>query len=215
MTQMDKATQNRLVLFLQRYHLSCITAILLAASLYFFLGATTFKKAMNSSAPEQFETGQIVHIVKVKDGDEILISNPDGAKTVLRVIGIQSFAPTISDPQLSEYGKICFNYLKGITLDQDARLEVSDKVKDNEGRLLGSLYLKDADDEFKTNVALDLVSKGYSLVYTRFSFPAMDEYLRVQDKAKQDRAGLWSNPTITSRAEAMINMWTQERRKND
>ena len=96
---------------------------------------------IHSSNPDAFATGGIVTIVGVIDGDELLIENQEGVPTRLRILGIKSFSPTLSDPLLSEYGKICFDYLKARVTHQSARLEIPGKILDTEGRLLGSLFL--------------------------------------------------------------------------
>lgn len=205
------ATRHKLVCAFYRYHLSLVTLLLFSAGSFFLVGALRFKSAIGASAPERFATDDTVQTVDVIDGDELLIANSDGAKTVLRLIGIQSFDPTVSDPTLSQYGRICFNYLKGLTLDQDARLEISEKGIDDEGRLLGTLYLDGGDGKWTVDVAGDLIEKGYTLVYTKYDFEKMDQYLGIQSTAKDQKAGLWSDPKIASRAESMINMWTRER----
>jgi len=205
------ATRHRLVYAFYRYHLGLVTLLLFSVGCFFLVGALRFKSAIGASAPERFTTNETVRITDVIDGDELLIANSDGAKTVLRLIGIQSFNPTVSDPTLSEYGRICFNYLKGLTLDQDARLEISEKRIDDEGRLLGTLYLEGGDGKGTVDVAGDLIRKGYTLVYTKYDFEKMDQYLSIQRAAKDQKAGLWSDPKIASRAESMVNMWTRER----
>jgi endonuclease YncB( thermonuclease family) len=208
------ATRHRLLYALYRYHLGLVTLLIFSAGCFFLVGAVRFKIAIGASAPERFTTNDTVRIIDVIDGDELLIANSDGARTVLRLLGIRSFNPTVSDPTLSEYGRICFNYLKGLTLDQDARLEISEKRIDDEGRLLGTLYLEDGeggDGKWTVDVAGDLIQKGYTLVYTKYDFERMDQYLSIQRAAKDQKAGLWSDPKIASRADSMVNMWTRER----
>jgi len=204
-------TRHKLVCALYRYHLSLVTLLLFSAGCFFLVGAVRFKSVIGASAPERFATDDTVRIVDVIDGDELLITNADGARTVLRLLGIKSFNPTVSDPTLSEYGRICFNYLKGLTLDQDARLEISAKGIDDEGRLLGTLHLEGGDGKWTVDVAGDLIQKGYTLVYTKYDFERMDQYLGIQRAAKEQKAGLWSDPKIASRAESMVSVWTRER----
>lgn len=57
---------------------------------------------IHSSNPDAFATGDIVTIAGVIDGDELLIENQEGVPTRLRILGIKSFSPTLSDPLLSE-----------------------------------------------------------------------------------------------------------------
>jgi endonuclease YncB( thermonuclease family) len=157
----------------------------------------------------------MVEILEAIDGDELLIGDGKGGTTQLRILGIKSFSSTVSDPLLSEYGKICFDYLKGIAVGKKARLEIADKRLDGEGRLLGTLYLRGREGEYSLNLATDLIDKGYTLVYTRYDFPEMDAYLSVQRKARRAKAGFWSNERITARAESMQLLWEEEKNRDD
>lgn len=209
-----KSSKSRIALFLEQYNISLLTVILLAASLYFFVGAHRMRSATTASNPHLFSTGDIVDIVNVVDGDEVLIGDGEGNNTLFRLLGIKSFSATVSDPLLSEYGKICFTYLKAKTANQTARLEIADKGLDTEGRLLGTLFLKDSQGAYTVDLGLDLVQKGYTLVYTRFDFAGMKGYLDIQKLAQEEKAGLWSNERITARALALQLLWDEEK-QND
>ena len=197
------------------YGLSVIAIALLACSTYFFIAAQRFRARMNANNPDLFRTGQIVDVLAVIDGDEILIGDTDGNSTTkLRLLGIKSFNPTASDPLLSEYGKICFDYLKAVTVDQRARLEVAPKRRDNEGRLLGTLYLRGPKRAYNVDLADELLRNGYTLVYTRFDFERMGPYLRTQDEAKREKAGFWSNEGIAARATSLMTWWEEQKKRD-
>ncbi|MHC4119191.1 MAG: thermonuclease family protein [Planctomycetota bacterium] len=209
-----KSSKSRIAPFLAQHNISILTGILLAASLYFFVGANRMRSATTASNPHLFSTGDIVDIVNVVDGDEVLIGDGKGNNTLFRLLGIKSFSATVSDPLLSEYGKICFTYLKAKTANQKAGLEIADKELDTEGRLLGTLFLKGSQGEYTVDLGLDLVRKGYTLVYTRFDFAGMKDYLGVQKLAQEEKAGLWSNERIAARALALQLLWDEEK-QND
>lgn len=209
---MDARRQVRSALrcFWDRHNLTMIILCLLSAALYFTFGVQRMLDRINSSNPDAFATGDIVTIVGVIDGDELLIESEKGVPTRLRILGIKSFSPTISDPLLSEYGKICFDYLKAKVSDQSVRLQIADKVLDGEGRLLGSLFLKNSAGEYTIDLARDLVDKGYTLVYTRYLFGKMADYLGAQQGARANYNGFWSNDIVSARSLALLKLWEEE-----
>lgn len=207
-------TRAVLIAFASRNYINFVTIILLIASTCFFVGAQRMRRMATASNPDLFVSGDIVQILEVIDGDELIIGDQEGGRTLFRLLGIKSFSPTVSDPQLSEYGRICFQYLRGRTENSNARLEISDKRLDNKGRLLGKLYLKDAQRQYTVDLARELVQKGYTLVYTRFDFKDMDTYLEVQNRAKREKAGFWSDEKIADRATSMVLMWDEEKRND-
>lgn len=206
--------RSRIVSFLAKYNIRILSLILLAASIYFFVGAQRIRSIISASNPDIFSNDDIVNILEVIDGDEVLIGDGKGGNTVLRLLGIKSFSPTVSDPLLSEYGKICFQYLKARVAEQNARIEIASKTLDTEGRLLGTLFLKDSQGQFTIDLALELVGKGYTLVYTKFDFADMKPYLEVQEQAKHENSGFWSNERIKSRALSLRVLWDKEK-QND
>lgn len=196
-----------------RYNISVVTVILLACSVFYFAGARRMQSYVSADNPHLFATEDQVTILEVIDGDELLIGKDDGSTTKFRVLGIKSFSATLSDPLLSEYGKICFDYLRASAMGKKAKLVTADKRIDNEGRLLGTLFLKGTGDEFTVDLGLELVRKGYTLVYTRFAFKDMQAYLTVQNEARKNKAGFWSNERISARASSMLLLWDEQRRK--
>ena len=206
-----KLSKSRTMAFLGKYNIRILTLILLSASIYFFIGAQRIRSITSADNPDKFSSGDIVTILEVIDGDEVLIGQGEGITTVLRLLGIKSFDSSVSDPLLSEYGKICFKYLKNRIADQTAKIVISDKRLDTEGRLLGTLFLKDSQGEYTVNLALELVERGYTLVYTRFDFDDMKTYLDVQEQAKNENAGFWSDERIKARASSLRALWDEEK----
>jgi endonuclease YncB( thermonuclease family) len=198
-----------------RYNISFVTVILLCCSTFYLIGAMRMRSYTSANNPHLFSTDDIVTILEIVDGDELLIGDDEGNTSRIRLLGIKSFSATLSDPLLSEYGKICFNYLKATAVGEKARLVVSEKRVDNKGRLLGTIFVKDSAGQYASDLGLDLVAKGYTLVYTEFDFKDMQAYMAVQDQAKRDLTGFWSNERISARASSMLLLWDQKRRKEE
>jgi len=191
--------------------MAVLTAVLACASAYFYQGAREIRAKTRYSNPEEFSDGDRVSILEVIDGDDVLIRNEKGAKTRLRILGIDTFSPTLSDPLLSEYGKICAQHLKARVKGKDALLRIPEKRIGHKGRLLGCLFVDGHSEGEAVDIGEDLVRKGYALVYTRYSFARMDAYLAVEAEAREAKAGFWSDPNVAARAAAQKLLWEEER----
>ena len=196
--------------FLVQNNILLLSAVLLSFAAFFFHGAEKIRDVTNSSNPDAFDSGDIVTVKEALDGDNLLIEK-EGILTDLRLLGIDSFSPTVSDPLLSEYGQICFQYLQSRMVGETGRLEVPEKRTGDKGRLLGTLFVKDDAGDYTLDVALDLIKKGYSLVYTRYDFDKMDEYLKAEAEARRQKQGCWGNPSIAARADSMKKLWEEEK----
>mgnify|MGYP001553104612 FL=1 len=202
--------------FLLQNAISLITLVLFTASAFFTVQVVLMRQQLRYSDPSLFQNGDIVQVFKVVDGDEVRIAvsdaaDPETSSTVVRLLGIKSFDATVSDPMLSEYGKICFDYLKSCAEGKLARLEIPEKRLGDKGRLLGTLFLEDETGAYTLDLCSELIARGYTLVYTRYDFERMQTYLEIQNRAKQDHSGFWGNPRIASKAEALNMIWMEEK----
>lgn len=205
-TRQVRVWHNRIVAFVSKHNLNVITIGLLLCSAYFFASIQPVRNRALSNNPELFKDGQRVTITRVIDGDELRIENESGSSRI-RLLGIKSFDATAHDMILSEFGKVCVDFLESSYVGQRARLKISPKGVDDEGRLLGTLYV--GGDE--ADLALDLVDKGMTLVYLRYDFGRIDEYVQVQQQAEQDKRGLWASERVAARSRSMLRLWEQQR----
>jgi len=205
---------NRIVAFASKHHLNVITFGLLLCSVFFFASVQPQRYRALSNNPELFANGQTVTITRIIDGDELRIENAAGS-TRLRLLGIQSFDASANDLTVSEFGKVCVDFLETNYVGAVGRLEISPKGIDDEGRLLGSLFIEQPDGGDELDLALDLVSKGLTLVYLRYSFSRLEEYQSVQQQTRQAGLGLWASDRVSARAESMLNLWAQQRRRDE
>ena len=196
---------------LLRHPLNLATGVLLLLSVYFVVDVELRRRATLRRVSDQFQTGDVVTVVKAIDGDEVQVRHADGQTTVVRILGIKSFSSTLSDVSISQYGQICYDYLKRRSAGKEARIEVGDTPIDAEGRLLAYLYLRDDAGEHTVDLGLELVAKGYTLVYTRYPFTRMSEYLRVQEQARLAAEGLWSSEKLDAKAKLLDALWKEEK----
>ena len=203
--------------FLLQYHLLLVAVILFGVSAFFMMGVSEFRSLIRADNPDAFASDDLITIQRVVDGDDLIIGNPQGISTRLRLLGLKTFNPVVSDPIFSEQGRITFDYLNSIAMARTARLIVSPKRVDNRGRLLGQLFLaRDANspDNYAMDIGLHLIEKGYAIVYTEFEFNSALElaYLTTQAKAREEKQGLWSNPKAVAQADAWRTLWDQKRK---
>jgi endonuclease YncB( thermonuclease family) len=194
--------------FIARNYLNLFSVGLLLVALFYFVQIQQLRYATLSNNPELFTDFEIVTITRVIDGDEVRIRNSKGS-TRVRILGIKSFDSTERDLMLADYGKIAADFLEDEAVGKEAQIKLSEKRVDDDGRLLATLFLG---EDRNQDLAEKMIGGGLTLVYTKFPFPAMDEYLKAQDAAKSESVGLWQNQRVSARAESMLDLWNQERR---
>jgi len=199
---------RRFTNFVARNYLNLFSAGLLLAALFYFAQVQQLRIATLSNNPELFSDGDLAVVTRVIDGDELRIRNSRGS-TLVRVLGIKSFDATERDLLLAEYGKVAVDYLEAEAVGKEMRVQLADKKVDGEGRLLATLYTGEQHDQ---DLAETMLANGLTLVFTKFAFESMDEYLKFQDVAKENKIGLWQNQRVSARSESMLNLWNQERR---
>lgn len=131
-----------------------------------------FAEAVRENKVE-FETA---NVIKVLDGDTFVIENGEE----VRLIGID--APELSQP----YARESKDFLKGLILNKQVKLEKDNTDRDRYNRLLRYVYL---DDMF---VNLKMVFLGYANIY---SYPPDTKYeseiINAEEKAKEAGRGFW------------------------
>jgi len=200
-----RARRNRWYAFFSKHYMNLFTLGLLVMGAYWFVCIEARRLDLLANNPEKFTSGETVTIENVIDGDELRISNDKGHSRI-RLLGIKSFDQSARERLLSQYGKVAVDYLADIALTKEATLKVSPKGVDDEGRLLGSLILTESSED----LAQLMVSEGMTLVYVKYPFEKMDQYLASQEKARVDEIGFWENRRVAARAQSLMNLWKQE-----
>ncbi|TAN44394.1 MAG: thermonuclease family protein [Nitrospirae bacterium] len=177
-----------------------VIAALFGASAFFGLNVEHQRRNIQQ-ASGKFENGDIVRLVKVVDGDTVVVSKDGKENVTVRILGIKSFESKVEHDIVSPYGKAAEDALKRIAEDKPMRVLLNSPPKDKYGRTLATLFAGDQD------LGLQLVNQGMVLVYTVYPFPAMQLYLREQEEARSGHRGLWANSEVSGRAEALIKEW--------
>jgi micrococcal nuclease len=125
-------------------------------------------------------TGNYLRVIEVLDGDSIVLSNGEE----VRYVGID--APEYGQPYAEEAKEFNRKLVKGKII----RLEFDIEKRDRYGRLLAYVYTGNI------LVNAELVKKGFASIYTVHTVPPnvkyKDLFLKLQNKARKDKRGLWS-----------------------
>lgn len=196
--------------FLRGFHMChsnaifwAIFGVLVSASLFFGVNVENQRRQLHHSGVK-LETGDVVRLVQVVDGDTVLVSkNADDSATV-RIVGIKAFNAKVEKDTAALFGKAAIERLERQLSGRPVRVMLHTLPKDANGRYLATLYVNDSD------VGLDLVRQGLALVYSVYPFPAMPIYLQEQELAKAKNKGFWGNSETRRRASALISGWQEQ-----
>ena len=131
-----------------------------------------------------FEYRRHKFIVKwVIDGDTIQLHNDQQVK----LIGVNT--PEINQPfqSVEHYGREATAFTRKMVEGESVRLEYDKRLKDEYGRLLAYIYLKDG-----TLLNAEIIKQGYGHAYTRFPFRHLKEFMAFENEAKENKRGLWA-----------------------
>jgi endonuclease YncB( thermonuclease family) len=173
----------------------------LIAALYFTISVERFKSRLYTSAENlNFPSGQKVNVVKIIDGDEIAVKM-NNSQFVVRILGISSYEPAVNDPVMENVAKDTLRYLEKTILNYDVELVFEKFQQDKDKRVLAYVYYKG------TDVGLSMVENGLSIVYTRYPFPRIEEYLHSERISRNARKGLWAVPAAAERSMMLKKLW--------
>jgi endonuclease YncB( thermonuclease family) len=180
-----------------------LISALLSLSLYFGLNAESRRRELQKSEAS-VETGEIVRLERVVDGDTLLVKKESGDAVAIRLLGIKAFDSKPEKDELSRFGKAAIGTLERLAANEPLRVLVHTTPKDRHGRTLATLYSGDND------LALTLIKDGVALVYTVYPFPSMPFYLKEQEGSRADRKGLWADVEASKRADLLAREWRRE-----
>ncbi len=180
-----------------------IIALLVGSSVFYGVSAEKQRRSFQS-AGGKIESGDLIRLIRVIDGDSILAAREGQTPVTIRLVGVKAFDAKVEKDVVTPFAQAAIETLQRSLADRPVRVLLNSTPKDKHGRYLATLY---ADDE---DIAIRLVRQGLVLVYTVYPFPAMQSYLQEQDLAKAGRRGIWSNSAATERAIAVIREWRSQ-----
>jgi len=149
-----------------------------------FFALTLILAAMATSALAGDADRKILHgqIVRVVDGDTVVLSTDDRERVRVRLYGID--CPEKAQPG----GPMATAAITRLANYREADVEVFDT--DKYGRAVGVISLEDG-----RNVNRELVRDGFAWVYPKYCREDFcDEWQDLEDRAKTAREGIFANP---------------------
>ncbi len=121
--------------------------------------------------------------VRVIDGDTILLERGER----VRLIGVDT--PEIAHPHGPEekFGKEASAFTEQLAEGKPVRLEFGREREDAYGRTLAYVYLEDG-----TMLNAELIRQGFGTAYTRYPFRFAEEFIRLEQEARQNGRGMWA-----------------------
>lgn len=180
-----------------------LIAALFGASVFFAVGAEGQRREARASEVK-LESGAVVGLAEVVDGDTLLVATEAGEKVPVRILGVKAFDTKLEKDVTKTYGQAAVDKLRVWLEGKPIRMLLHSTPKDKYGRVIATLFVDEHD------VGLDLVKNGLALAYTVYPFPTMQIYLTEQELARADRRGLWGNPDAVTRADALAAEWRKQ-----
>jgi micrococcal nuclease len=131
-------------------------------------------------------------VERVADGDTFTLEFYGVTKSV-RIKGIDT--PETSHPRkpAQYWGEESANYLKSLlTKGRIIRLSFEGNFIDSFGRLLAYVWYHDGSRWVL--LQKEMLEKGHAVVYIEYFFERPLEFLRYQERAIKNRAGIWARP---------------------
>ena len=176
-----------------------ISALVIASAIFGSLAEDRRRAAQTRGG--DLETGDMVQLSRVTDGDTLVVRTQDGDEAVVRLLGVKCFEPTRGKDPIAEFGRAAVRAVKRRVGDEPLRVLLHSTPKDRHGRTIATLIIGE------TDLARYLVSQGHALVYPVYPFPTMPVYLDAQSKARAQGKGLWADDAASRRADALLAEW--------
>jgi micrococcal nuclease len=133
-------------------------------------------------AAAQSEPPWIGHVVKVIDGDSLIVQS-GGEKVEVRLYGVD--APEYRQP----YGKDAMAFIQQMA-GKGTEVKLYPKGKDKHGREVARVFVG------KKELNLEIIRAGFAWWYARYA-PLMSVYYNAQNEAKANHRGLWTGADPT------------------
>lgn len=125
-------------------------------------------------------------VVRVVDGDSLIVRNENGAEVTLRLDGIDCPEGPGSIWEAQPYSRRATDFVKAM-LPNGSAVVIFDRGKDGHGRTLAGVI---SFPEGKV-VQEELLKAGLTMVYEEYC-KNCTYYLDLQEEAKREKRGLWA-----------------------
>lgn len=128
-------------------------------------------------------------VSQIFDGDTIEVRGTNGRKDKVRFIGIDTPEKNHPSRPVQCFSYAATDHLTQLIGDSDVKLvaDPTNSNRDRYDRLLRYVYLPDG-----TLLNAKMIEDGYAFAYTSFPVTKMDEFIKLEDEAREAGRGLWS-----------------------
>ncbi len=193
---------------LRAHMLNILVVGLLGASVFFTVEVERRREALQATQEGDFQAGDQVLVVAAVDGDEVSVTDGQGRRTLVRLVGLRAFAPAISDPVVGTHGQRAFNHLSRL-IGQKVTVFPGDPARDARQRLLAHLETTLSDPP--VDVAREMIEQGLGVAYTEYAHAREVDYLAAEVEAARARRGVWADDALVERIQAQKQAWSDRR----
>ncbi len=128
-------------------------------------------------------------VTYVNDGDTITVRGTNNLEEKVRFIGLDTPEKNHPSRPVQCYSFAATAHLEKLIGDNDVKLvaDPTNTNRDRYDRLLRYVYLPDG-----TLLNAKMIEDGYGFAYTAFPVTKMDEFMTLEEEARQANRGLWS-----------------------
>lgn len=124
-------------------------------------------------------------VVRVIDGDTVVLGI-DHREMTVRLLGIDAPEPH-GDSEGGRWGQKATEFLRGLLEGAVVSMDFDEERQDVYGRILTYLAVGGHD------VQTELLQRGLATVYQRCTCMRKEEYLRLEEEARESRVGMWGD----------------------
>lgn len=147
--------------------------------------------------PDSLKEGMEAEVVRVIDGDTFVIKFEEKLLTV-RLLGVDTPETVHPFKPIQYFGIEASSFLKNRLQGQWITLEFDANKIDKYGRVLAYAFVNGE------MVNKEVLTKGFGYAYTRFPFRYFDEFVDLENQAREARVGLWENQKVADEIDKMI-----------
>lgn len=134
--------------------------LLLGISVFYGVSAEWQRKQLHTSGSTQLQSGDLVKLVKILDGDSLQVAKGGQTPVVLRLVGIKAFDSKVEKDVFSPYAQTAREQMQHQLHNKLLRVQLDPvRPRDRYERWLTTLYVDNQD------FGLYLIRNGLALVY--------------------------------------------------
>lgn len=178
-----------------------VVAVLGLWSFYGRTPATPSTASLQSTSPR----AEAYQVVRVVDGDTIVVQDKKGSQLKIRLIGIDT--PEVVDPRrpVQCFGKEASAKMRELVVGKFVRLEkdpTGDTI-DNYKRSLRHVYVDNK------HVNAEMIRAGYAYAEIRFQYSSREQFKEYQREAEKKKLGLWNEKNCANLKKSLLGKKTR------